>query len=594
MIRRTVIMTSIMTMAVALSVTTSHIAYGEDIGVPEKLEFGAALEETLGHFRALELNLDAGNGDLARAHATHPVAELYDSMKPTLAAADPALDRKLGTILGELRDKASTEVSRSEAQSAIDDAKEAVEEARMAVIGADLSAYYGFKLMLMTTLLETSIAEYGEAVSDGRIAEMAEFQDGSAFVWRSQQVLQTMEPELGSETYGYLELSYGSLWDAYDARLDPSEVSRLTDSVLGQVEVAVNEQLAERLEFGAALEETRGHFRALELNLDAGNGDLARAHATHPVAELYDSMKPTLAAADPALDRKLGTILGELRDKASTEVSRSEAQSAIDDAKEAVEEARMAVIGADLSAYYGFKLMLMTTLLETSIAEYGEAVSDGRIAEMAEFQDGSAFVWQAEQILRTMEGDLDGDDYEELVEVFDEINEAYDDRLDPSEIDERTSYLLAEINGILGVTGGDEDTLLTYVDNINMLLEEAREEYNAGNSDLALSHVTKAYLNNYEFLEMPLMEAGERELMERVEVMMREDLRNMIKQGAPASEVSDQIDAILVEMETVAVIVPEFGIMASVVLAAAVALVLGLSTRSRRIAGISILPTRTA
>jgi len=352
--------------------------------------------------------------------------------------------------------------------------------------------------------------------------------------------------------------------------------------------------IPERLEFGAALEETLGHFRALELNLDAGNEELAMTHATHPVAELYDSMKPTLVAADPALDRKLGSILGELRDKASTKVSRSAAQSAIDDAKEAVEEARMAVIGADLSSDPAFKLNLMATLLETSIAEYGEAVSDGRITEMAEFQDGSAFVWRAEQILRTMEDDLGEDDYEELVEVFGEINEAYSDRLDPSEIDERTSYLLAEINGILGITGSDEDTLLTYVDNINMLLEEARKEYNAGNSDLALSHVTKAYLNNYEFLEAPLMEAGERKLMERVEVMMREELRSMIKQGAPASEVSDQIDAILVEMETVAVIVPEFGVMASVVLAAAVALVLVLSMRSRRIASISILPTRTA
>ena len=591
MIRRTAIMTSILTVAVALAAASPNIAYAE-IGVPEKLEFGAALEETLGHFRALEQNLDAGNTELAMTHATHPVAELYDSMKPTLAAADPALDRKFGTILGELRDKASTEMSRSAAQSAIDDAKGTVEEARMAVIGAELSSYYGFKLMLMTTLLETSIAEYGEAVSDGSITEMAEFQDGSAFVWRSQQILQTMESELDSETYGYLKLSYGSLWDAYDARLDPSEVSGLTDAVLRQVEVAVDEQLAERLEFGAALEETLGHFRALEQNLDAGNTELAMTHATHPVAELYDSMKPTLAAADPALDRKFGTILGELRDKASTEMSRSAAQSAIDDAKGTVEEARMAVIGAELSSYYGFKLMLMTTLLETSIAEYGEAVSDGSITEMAEFQDGSAFVWRAEQILRTAEDDLSGDDYEELVEVLGEINEAYDDRLDPSEIDERTSYLLAEINGILGVTGGEEDTLLTYVNNINVLLEEARKEYNAGNSDLALSHVTKAYLNNYEFLEAPLIEAGERELMERVEVMMREELRNMIKQGAPASEVSDQIDAILIEMEAVAVVVPEFGVMASVVFAAAVALVMVFSI-SRRFASISILPTRT-
>ena len=352
--------------------------------------------------------------------------------------------------------------------------------------------------------------------------------------------------------------------------------------------------MSEKLEFGAALEVTLGHFRALEQNLDAGNGNLAKTHATHPVAELYDSMKPTLAAADPALDQRFGSILDELRDKASTEVSRSEAQSAIDYAKEAVEEARMAVIGADLSSDHTFKLKIMTALLKTSIAEYGVAVSDGRITEMAEFQDGAAFVWRAEQILRTAEGDLEGSDYEELVKGFDEINEAYDDRLHPSEIDERTSYLLAEIDGILGVTDSEEDKLLTYVDNINMLLEEARREYNAGNTDLALSHVTKAYLNNYEYLEMPLIEAGERDLMERVEVMIREELRGMIKQGSPASEVSDQIDAILVEMETVAVIVPEFGVMASAVLAAAVALVLVLSARSRRIAGVSILPTRTA
>ena len=583
--------TVIAVFAIVAFVTAAPLsAHGESGASPsEKLDFGAALEETLGHFKALEDNLDAGDGLLAATHATHPVAELYDAMKPTLAAADPDLDRRLGAILGELRDTASTSVSRSAAQSAIEDAVDAVEDARMAVIGERLSGDPAFKLALMTTLLETSAAEYGEAVSGGTITEMAEFQDGSAFVWRSQQILEGMRSDLDPETYSYLVLSFEGLWDGYDALLDPSEVSDLTDTVLGQIDAAMGKAGADRLDFGAALEETLGHFKALEDNLDAGDGLLAATHATHPVAELYDAMKPTLAAADPDLDRRLGAILGELRDTASTSVSRSAAQSAIEDAVDAVEDARMAVVGEYLSSDPEFKLALMTTLLETSVAEYGEAVSGGTITEMAEFQDGSAFVWRAERILNTMEGDLDDGDYGRLHGIFDEVNEAYDQRLDPSVVDERTGSLLSEIDGMLGVSGErDEVSLLDYVDNINALLEDARAEYAAGNADLALSYATKAYLDNYEFLEVPLMEAGERELMEEIEVMLREELRAMIKAGAPASEVGAQIDAILIKMEAVAVIVPEFGAMAAVVLAAAVASALALTARSR-LAG-SIMP----
>jgi hypothetical protein len=51
----------------------------------EKLEFGSELQETLGHFWALELNLDENNSELALIHAAHPIAELYGSMSEKLA-----------------------------------------------------------------------------------------------------------------------------------------------------------------------------------------------------------------------------------------------------------------------------------------------------------------------------------------------------------------------------------------------------------------------------------------------------------------------------------------------------------------------------
>ena len=41
----------------------------------EDLNFAAGLEETLGHFWAMEQNLNEANYDLALVHATHPVAE---------------------------------------------------------------------------------------------------------------------------------------------------------------------------------------------------------------------------------------------------------------------------------------------------------------------------------------------------------------------------------------------------------------------------------------------------------------------------------------------------------------------------------------
>ncbi len=355
----------------------------------------------------------------------------------------------------------------------------------------------------------------------------------------------------------------------------------LAVTVPAAVHAESDAELSEKVQFGAALEEVLGHFKALEDNLDEGNTGLATAHATHPIAELYDLIKPTLAAVDPALDSEMRETLGNLADSASTRVDRDEAQAAIDNAKNVVERARAAVIEPALSGNHTVKLEMVTSLMETSAVEYGVAVSNGTIHEMAEFQDGAAFVWRSEQILDTVRDDLGGSDYERMKGIFDEINGAYAQRADPSIVKEQTSRLIGEINAVLGVSEDDGDDLQGYVENIRRLLTDARDEYEAGNLDLALSHATRAYLDNYEFLEGPLIEAGERELMEEIEVMMRKDLRAMMKEGAPASEVSEQVDAILLKMDAVSVIVPEFGAMAAIVLAVGVTAAIALASRSR-------------
>ena len=207
----------------------------------EKIEFGSELQETLGHFWALELNLDENNSELALVHATHPIAELYDSMSEKLVN-NPDFDAKLQKTLLDLQHKASTEVTREDAQQAIDDAKAIISEAEDIVIG-DLAKDDAFKAKLANILLETSKVEYAEAVNDGIIEEMAEFQDGSAFVWRAKDLLSTMNVD--STIAENILSNIAAVEQAYDNRDPPLEVSALVDNVIADFELVSGVQSTE-------------------------------------------------------------------------------------------------------------------------------------------------------------------------------------------------------------------------------------------------------------------------------------------------------------------------------------------------------------
>ena len=336
----------------------------------------------------------------------------------------------------------------------------------------------------------------------------------------------------------------------------------------------------EKLEFAQSLEETLGHFWAIEQNLNEQNADLALVHATHPIAELYDVMKPELNEYDSQLDAKVRDTLMQLQNKASTKVSREQAQVAIDDAKELIEIARSTVVGEKLSTDPIFKAKLIKGLLETSVAEYREAVYDGKVIEMAEFQDGSAFVWKSEQIFKTIEHDISSHIAEEIEEYYEDLWDSYENKADPLQVETFAGGIIHEVEEILGTEEEDND-LLEYVENIRKLLEQTKIEYSNGNNDIALSLATKAYLDNFEFLESPLIELGHEDLMEEVEIMLREELREMIRNQEPTSSVNSQVDSILEKMDTIATVVPEFGPIAIVILAVSIISIVTITSKSK-------------
>lgn len=336
----------------------------------------------------------------------------------------------------------------------------------------------------------------------------------------------------------------------------------------------------EKLEFAGSLEETLGHFWAIEKNLDENNAKLALVHATHPISELYDLIKPELKEHDSDFDIIVQETLMNLGEKTGSDVTREDAQLAIDDAKKIIEQARSIVIGDELSSDISFQLDLIKGLLATSQAEYEEAISNGEILEMAEFQDGSAFVWKSEEIFNKIRADLPEHEAEEIEEFYEELWNAYEQKADPSDSGVFVNGIIHEVNEILGEEVEEED-LQEYVENIEELLTQVKTEYENGNSDVALSLSTKAYLDNFEYLETPLKEAGQEELVQELETMMREELREMIKNGASASEVNSKVDTILENMKIVEATVPEFGTIVMVVLFVAIIGIIAVTKKTR-------------
>ncbi|HEY7109010.1 MAG TPA: hypothetical protein VH415_06265 [Nitrososphaeraceae archaeon] len=103
-----------------------------------------------------------------------------------------------------------------------------------------------------------------------------------------------------------------------------------------------------------------------------------------------------------------------------------------------------------------------------------------------------------------------------------------------------TSIAVAQVTG---QNDESSDTAINYAQKAQELLNQTMVEYNRGNSTGAEDLATKAYLDNFENVESPLEKKDAGDLKEQIEEMMREELRDMIKDNATVGEVSEQINS---------------------------------------------------
>jgi hypothetical protein len=224
------------------------------------------------------------------------------------------------------------------------------------------------------------------------------------------------------------------------------------------------------VDFVSNIEQIRGHLNAAMMNKQAGNNSLAQSHTMHPIAEIYSSIEPQIANVNMTLNQTLSSNLNELSqmvNSSTTDEFNTQAQKINGLVNQTVKQ----VVPVETANNSTFGLAVVADLLSIASAEYGEAVEDGTIKEIVEYQDGQAFVSRAQDLMvqtSSTAGLLQEKtpEIQETNKLFSDLNTAIQNKSSPEVVDTSIRALIHEISEITGISeenlreggGGGEGT----------------------------------------------------------------------------------------------------------------------------------------
>lgn len=310
------------------------------------------------------------------------------------------------------------------------------------------------------------------------------------------------------------------------------------------------------VDFASNIEQIRGHLNAAVMNKEAGNNTLAKAHTLHPIAEIYSTIEPQITNANTTLNETLSANLNQLSQMVNTSLA-EEFNSQSKKISGLLNQTIKQVIPSAIADNSTFKLGVVSNLLSIAEKEYGEAVENGLIKEIVEYQDGQAFITRAEdmfmQASSTIPQEMDPE-VQETKQFFSDINNSIQNKSSPEVLDKSIEAAIHEISETTGIskeslggqTAGTESGEI--ISEIRSLLNQTVEAYRQQNYAEAEALATTAYLDNFEFIEAPLAEKDEA-LMENTEVMLREQLRQLIQNKVSLEELQQHIDKIQINLD---------------------------------------------
>jgi len=291
-----------------------------------------------------------------------------------------------------------------------------------------------------------------------------------------------------------------------------------------------------------ALDKMEGHLRVSLPLWEVGNYELATTHSIHPVAELFSLVEDELKAKQA--DTSLRTALDAYTLLASEAGDVAQVKAAHQAALDAIRAAEQSLAGSLMSdnTFHG---EVIRGLLEGVEEEYGEAIREGQVAEIVEYQDALGFFLTARARYETIAASVKAShahEHEEIEEYFGQLEKALPGvtppaaAVAPSEVEVAVDGIVHELSEVLGLEAQTAETPVEIIAQIREKIEHALMEYKEGKNDEAYELAAGAYLDGFEHIEAAMMEKGAEELMTTLETQFK-DLRDGIKAGKPLADI---------------------------------------------------------
>ncbi len=306
------------------------------------------------------------------------------------------------------------------------------------------------------------------------------------------------------------------------------------------------------VEFVSSIEQIRGHLDQALINKESGNNTLAQTHSLHPIEEVYSSIEDQLVNQNSTLNQTLSAALQNLSSSVTNAVL-EDFESQINYVNMLLNNSVQTLVpSSELSNNPAFNASVVGRLLHVAGHEYEEAVANGTIREVVEYQDAQAFIHRAESIFRSSASNINqsmAHEVEEVNEFFSNLNGAVNNRDDPETVETTINGIIHELAEITGLSEsqliGEEVTTeeqdpIAIINNIKSMLTQLISAYRSQDYQGAENIAIEAYLENYEYVEAPIAQRDQ-QLMEQTEVMLREELRQMITDRVPIEQIEQHI-----------------------------------------------------
>jgi hypothetical protein len=231
------------------------------------------------------------------------------------------------------------------------------------------------------------------------------------------------------------------------AQQEDNKTTTSADDTTNTTNLSSNSTL---IAFVSNIEQIKAHLNAAMMNKQAGNNSLAQAHALHPIAEIYSSIEPQIANANMTLNQTLASNLNELSqivNSSTTDEFNTQAQKI----NRLVNQTVKQVVPVETVDNSTFGLAVVADLLSIASEEYGEAVENGTIKEIVEYQDGQAFVSRAQDLMvQTSSTGLPPQEQtleiQETNKLFSDLNTAIQNKSSPEAVDTSIRAIIHEIS----------------------------------------------------------------------------------------------------------------------------------------------------